>query len=80
LSLLLLFLVATFLILVVAFAPILASQDPNALNPRAKAAPPSRTHLLGTDEFGRDIFSRFMHGARITLVVEISSVVPAAAQ
>jgi len=59
-------------------APLLISHDPNRLNPRAKVDPPSFTHLLGTDEFGRDILSRLAHGARITLLVAAASVLLAA--
>ena len=66
------------LLLAALFAPILAPADPNALNPRAKAQPPSFAHLLGTDEFGRDLWSRLLRGARITLVVGLSSVAVAA--
>ncbi len=55
-------------------APLVSGHDPNALNPRAKAQPPSLTHLLGTDEFGRDLLSRLLHGARITLLVAVASV------
>ncbi len=62
------------ILLVAALAPLLTSHDPNALDPRAKVLPPSLGHLLGTDEFGRDIFSRLAYGARITLVVCASSV------
>ena len=68
----------TLLILVAALAPILVSHDPNALNARAKAAPPNWGNLLGTDEFGRDLLSRLVHGARITLLVGVSSVILAA--
>lgn len=68
----------TLLILVAALAPILVSHDPNALNPRAKAVPPNWGNLLGTDEFGRDLLSRLVHGARITLLVGLSSVILAA--
>jgi peptide/nickel transport system permease protein len=68
----------TLLILVAALAPILVSHDPNALNSRAKAAPPNWGNLLGTDEFGRDLLSRLVHGARITLLVGVSSVILAA--
>ncbi len=56
----------------------LGPADPNALNPRAKAQPPSFAHPLGTDEFGRDLWSRLLRGARITLVVGLSSVAVAA--
>ncbi len=59
-------------------APLLSPADPNALNPRAKAQPPSLAHPLGTDEFGRDLLSRLLRGARITLLVGLSSVVVAA--
>ncbi len=70
--------IVALLILVAVLAPILAGHDPNTLNPRAKAAPPSRAYLLGTDEFGRDMWSRLVHGARITLLVGLSSVLLAA--
>jgi peptide/nickel transport system permease protein len=67
------------LVALAALAPVLGAADPNALNPRAKAAPPSLAHPLGTDEFGRDLWSRLLHGARITLVVGLTSVLVAAA-
>ena len=60
-------------------APVLVGHDPNRLNVRAKAESPSITHLLGTDEFGRDILSRLAYGARITLLVAAASVLLAAA-
>ena len=66
------------LLLAAVFAPVLAPADPNALNPRAKAQPPSFAHPLGTDEFGRDLWSRLLRGARITLAVGLSSVAVAA--
>jgi peptide/nickel transport system permease protein len=67
------------LILLALGAPLLARHDPNAVNPRVKAQPPSWGYLLGTDEFGRDLLSRLLHGARITLLVGLSSVLLAAA-
>src|SRR5262245_49895666 len=62
------------LLVAAALAPLLAPADPTALNPRAKAQPPTLAHPLGTDEFGRDLLSRLLHGARITLLVGLSSV------
>ncbi len=59
-------------------APVLFGHDPSRLNVRAKVEAPGFTHLLGTDEFGRDILSRLAHGARITLVVAAASVLLAA--
>jgi len=58
-------------------APLVVSYDPNSLNSRAKVQPPSLAHLLGTDEFGRDILSRLAYGARITLLVAAASVIMA---
>jgi peptide/nickel transport system permease protein len=66
------------LLVAAALAPLLGPADPNALDPRAKAQPPSFAHPLGTDEFGRDLWSRLLRGARITLVVGLSSVAVAA--
>jgi peptide/nickel transport system permease protein len=60
------------------FGPALVPHEPNRLNPRAKAHAPSATHWLGTDEFGRDMASRLVHGARITLLVGLASVALAA--
>ena len=71
--------VVALLILVAVLAPLLATHHPHALNPRAKAKPPGLGHLLGTDEFGRDILSRLLYGARITMIVGLSSVALAAA-
>ncbi len=70
--------VVAFLIMAAMAAPLLAPADPNALDARVKAQHPSRAHWLGTDEFGRDLWSRLVHGARITLGVGLSSVVLAA--
>jgi len=67
------------LVIVAVGAPVLLGHDPNRLNPRAKVAAPSFTHVLGTDEFGRDILSRLAYGARITLLVAAASVLLAAA-
>jgi peptide/nickel transport system permease protein len=66
------------LVIVAVAAPVLLGHDPNRLNPRAKVAAPSFTHVLGTDEFGRDILSRLAYGARITLLVAAASVLLAA--
>ncbi len=49
-------------------APMLAPRDPNALNIASPLQPPSRTAWFGTDETGRDILSRTIWGARISLV------------
>jgi peptide/nickel transport system permease protein len=61
------------LILVVAalLAPWLAPADPAAQNLPARLESPSRAHWMGTDELGRDILSRTLYGARISLLVSV---------
>ena len=50
-----------------ALAPRLAPYDPIDQDFTSQLRPPSATHLFGTDEFGRDIFSRVVYGARVAL-------------
>jgi peptide/nickel transport system permease protein len=52
---------------VTAAAPLLAPYDPIAADFNSVLAPPDRAHLLGTDDIGRDILSRIIHGSRISL-------------
>ncbi len=56
------------------FAPQLAPQSPTHLNLTARLLAPTSTHLFGTDELGRDILSRILFGARISLTVAVSVV------
>lgn len=49
------------------FASLLSSYDPIRISLAERLRPPSAVHLFGTDELGRDILSRIMHGARISL-------------
>jgi len=51
----------------------LATHDPIATQASATLAPPSAEHWLGTDHLGRDLYSRIVHGARVSLVVGIGS-------
>jgi peptide/nickel transport system permease protein len=51
------------------FAPLLAPYDPLEQDILAKLQPPTAAHLLGTDSFGRDILSRLLYGARISLLI-----------
>ena len=53
------------------FAPALAPCSPEAPDLQHRLLPMSRAHWLGTDELGRDILSRILHGARLTLYVVI---------
>jgi peptide/nickel transport system permease protein len=54
--------------LVAALAPALARRDPLEQNIARRLQPPTREHLLGTDRLGRDLLSRLLHGARVSLV------------
>lgn len=56
------------------FGPWLAPYDPNKMEFSAVFAAPSWQHPLGADDFGRDILSRIMHGARVSLIVGIIAV------
>jgi peptide/nickel transport system permease protein len=58
----------TFILLAI-FAPWLATHDPDLNNYRARVKPPSAEHWFGTDNFGRDIYSRVIYGARISMYV-----------
>ena len=68
-----LLLLATFAV----FAPLLANQDPEKGNLRVRLVPPvwleggSSEHLLGTDQQGRDIWSRIVYGTRISLLIAL---------
>ncbi|HAV42405.1 TPA: glutathione ABC transporter permease GsiD [bacterium] len=67
-------LVLIFLILLLALsAPFLVPFEPSSENLREACLPPDTKHLLGTDELGRDVFSRVLYGARISLVVGCGS-------
>jgi peptide/nickel transport system permease protein len=56
------------------FAPWLAPQDPSQINLVSRLQGPSAAHWFGTDELGRDIFSRVIFGARISMLVGVSVV------
>ncbi|TYR31578.1 ABC transporter permease [Mesorhizobium microcysteis] len=68
------------LVLVAVFAPLIAPMDPNTQNLLARLKEPGfesrgAVYLLGSDELGRDVLSRVIHGARISLLVAFASVI-----
>lgn len=67
--------VVIFFILIAIFAPWIASQGINDQNMSDRLHPPSAEYWFGTDDFGRDILSRIIHGARISLAVGFFSVI-----
>jgi peptide/nickel transport system permease protein len=66
-------LVAVFIIFAL-FAPWIAPQNPSNIDLPSRLQPPSGAHWFGTDELGRDIFSRVIYGARISMLVGSSVV------
>ena len=64
----------TLIVILAVLAPLISPFDVAKMHPKAKLAAPSFVYLFGTDHFGRDVFSRIIHGARVSLVVGIVSV------
>jgi peptide/nickel transport system permease protein len=62
-------------VLAAVFAPALATHDPLATSPASSLAAPGPGHLLGADFMGRDMWSRLVYGARISLAVGLTSTV-----
>lgn len=60
------------MVIVAIAAPLLTTHSPTALNPVDRLQPPSGKWLFGTDNFGRDLFSRTIYGARTSLLVGFS--------
>lgn len=70
--------VIVLLVLVAILAPLIATHDIGANNLANRLQPPSWGHFFGTDELGRDIFSRLVYGSRITLyIVTLTAVIAA---
>ncbi|MHA2239004.1 MAG: ABC transporter permease, partial [Candidatus Hodarchaeales archaeon] len=55
------------------FSPFIVPYDPAVQNLKNILDPPSASHLFGTDSFGRDVFSRVLNGARVSVIVGIVS-------
>ena len=60
------------LIVMAVFAPFIATSDPFKIAPVNRLRPPSERWWFGTDQFGRDVFSRTIYGARVSLIVGLS--------
>lgn len=67
-----------FIIFIGLAAPFICPYDPNLMNIPARLQPPSMVHFFGTDEMGRDVFTRVIYGARISITVGLSIVIIAA--
>jgi peptide/nickel transport system permease protein len=62
------------LVIMALFGPTLSPYDPNTMDFANRFSPPSMQHYFGTDDFGRDTFSRILYGARISLMVGVIAV------
>jgi peptide/nickel transport system permease protein len=62
------------IVLIAALAPFIAPYDPIEQHIAYRLEPPSAEFLLGTDTYGRDVLSRLIHGARISLIVAFAAV------
>lgn len=63
------FIIIASVLLLAVIAPFVAPYDPDAIDVKAILLSPSSLHLMGTDGLGRDVFSRMLYGARISLMV-----------
>ncbi|WP_426959079.1 ABC transporter permease [Muricoccus radiodurans] len=66
------------IVLAAVFAPWISPFDPTEQNIIDRLAPPGGDYLLGTDQFGRDVLSRLLWGARISLIVSLGAIAGAA--
>ncbi|HVI89308.1 MAG TPA: ABC transporter permease, partial [Dongiaceae bacterium] len=66
------------LLLMAIFAPLLSSHDPLAGNLEQRLLPPNDDYLLGTDQQGRDLWSRIVYGSRVTLMIVFLTSITAA--
>ncbi len=66
--------IVVLMFIVAVFAPQISLYDPNLMNLRERLAPLSTKHPFGTDNFGRDTFSRVVYGARISIFAGVGSV------
>jgi peptide/nickel transport system permease protein len=66
--------IIVFFLLMAIFGPMLAPYTPTEMSPQAARQAPSAEHWFGTDEFGRDIFTRLLYGARISFQVGVIAV------
>ena len=63
------------IVLAALLAPLYVPYDPLSMDALARLKPPSDTHILGTDQYGRDIFSRVMTGGRVSLLIGIGAAI-----
>src|SRR5207302_9529674 len=62
-------------ILAALLANVISTHDPRRLNPAQRLKAPSAANFLGTDEFGRDVYSLVLHGAQVSLLVGATTMI-----
>ena len=67
--------VLSLIVLIALFAPVLGTTDPNALDPGERLKNISALHWLGSDAFGRDVFSRVLYGARTSVIAGLGAAI-----
>lgn len=68
------FIIISCILLLALFAPLIAPYEPDAIDVQAILLSPSSSHWMGTDALGRDVFTRMLYGARISLLVGLVAV------
>ncbi len=71
--------IVVILVILVAFAPVFARQDPAFQDFKAKLVLPNSEHLMGTDNYGRDLWARLLYGGRLSLLISLGATVIASA-
>lgn len=66
------------IVLMAITAPVISPCDPLEMDESARLVKPNAEHIMGTDEYGRDIFSRILYGARTSIMIGVCSVLMAA--
>jgi len=66
------------LVILTVFAPFFTKYDPSVQNPTEKFAYPSAEHIMGTDNLGRDLWTRLIYGGRVSLMVSLAATAMAA--
>lgn len=72
------FVVFVLMVIMCVLAPLLTKYGPNTIDLRTRLNAPSTTHILGTDQIGRDIWARILYGGRISIFVGLGSALGAA--
>jgi peptide/nickel transport system permease protein len=68
-------LIVSVMVVIAAIGPRLSGHDATQVDPMNRLLPPSSRHWIGTDTFGRDVLTRMLHGARVSLLVGLATMI-----